>query len=86
MFSENHDQVNVYSNPGDLVLADARVLHAAYKNQTDESRNLLLVWHQRPETIPEYWEDEVPTAIRNRDPDATYEGTRIPGEFLDSAV
>ena len=85
MFSDHPDQVDVYSNPGDLVMADARVLHAAYKNQTDESRNLLLIWHRRPETVPEYWKDEVPAVIRNRDPDATYEGTRIPGEFLVSA-
>ena len=86
MFSDNHNQVNVYSNPGDLVLADARVLHAAHKNQTNESRNLLLIWHQRPETVPDYWEDDVPVAIRNRDPDATYEGTRVPGDFLVSTT
>ncbi len=82
MFSDHPDQVDVCSNPGDLVLADARVLHAAYKNQTDERRNLLLLWHNRPETVPGYWQGEVPPEVRDRDPQAEYQGTRIPGDYL----
>ncbi len=82
MFSDHPDQVNVFSNPGDLVIADARVLHAAYKNQTGERRNLILLWHNRPEGVPDYWEEEVPSVIREQDPEATYEGTRIPGGYL----
>ena len=82
MFSDHPDQVNVCSKPGEMVLADARVLHSAYKNQTGESRNLLLLWHNRPETVPAYWEGRVPSVIEDRDPEATYEGTRIPGEYL----
>ena len=50
MFSDHPDQVNVEVGPRDLVLADARVLHAAYKNRTDEPRDLLLLWHRRPMT------------------------------------
>jgi hypothetical protein len=82
MFSDHPDQVNVFSKPGDLVLADARVLHSACKNQTGESRNLILLWHNRPETVPEYWESEVPSVIKDRAPEASYERTRIPGEYL----
>lgn len=82
MFSDHPDQVDVCSAPGDLVLADARVLHAAYKNQTGERRNLLLLWHNRPETVPDYWQSEVPPEFSDRDPKAEYEGTRIPGAYL----
>ena len=45
------------------MLADARVLHSAYRNQTDERRTLVLAWHRRPETVPAYWTDEVPAII-----------------------
>ncbi len=82
MFSDHPDQVNVEVGPRDLVLADARVLHAAYKNQTDEPRDLLLLWHRRPMTVPGYWDGEIPRVIAERDPDAEYEPTRIPGKYL----
>jgi ectoine hydroxylase-related dioxygenase (phytanoyl-CoA dioxygenase family) len=82
MFSDHPDQVDVESKAGSLVLADARVLHAAYKNQTDRRRNLLLLWHNRPETVPDYWEDEIPQMVQDRDPQAAYPGTRIPGQYL----
>jgi hypothetical protein len=82
MFSNHPDQVDVKTRAGDLVLGDARVLHAARKNQTDQRRNLLLLWHNRPETVPEYWDGEISEIIRNRDPEASYAGTRVPGEFL----
>ena len=82
MFSNHPDQVDVKSKAGDLVLGDARVLHAARKNQTDQRRNLLLLWHNRPETVPEYWDGEISETISNRDPEASYAGTRVPGQFL----
>ena len=82
MFGDHPDQVNVEVGPRDLVIADARVLHAAYKNQTDGPRDLLLLWHRRPETVPDYWQGDVPRAIADRDPDAEYEATRIPGKLL----
>ena len=72
------------SKAGDLVLGDARVLHGARKNQTDQRRNLLLLWHNRPETVPDYWEDEIPKLIQNRDSEASYTGTRIPRNLLSS--
>ena len=82
MFSDHPDQVNVEVGPRDLVLADGRVLHAAYPNQTDAPRDLLLLWHSRPDTVPDYWEGEIPRAIAERAPDAEYEGTRVPGKYL----
>ena len=82
MFGDHPDQVNVEVGPRDLVIADARILHSAYKNHTDEPRDLLLLWHSRPDTVPANWEGEVPRAIAERDPEAEYEGTRIPGKYL----
>ena len=82
MFSDHPDQVDVTSKAGALVLADGRVLHAAYRNQTDQRRDLLLIWHNRPETVPAYWDRDVPELLAERDPQAEYERTRIPGEYL----
>jgi len=83
MFSDHPDQVDVCVKAGALTLADARVLHAAYPNRTNERRTLILGWHRRPtDTVPAYWEDEIPDFISNRDPDEKYERSRIPGNFL----
>ena len=82
MFSDHADQVDVCVKAGDLVLADARVLHSAYRNQTDERRTLVLAWHRRPDTVPAYWTDGVPAIIAERDPEKEYPGSRIPGELL----
>ena len=49
---------------------------------TDERRTLVLAWHRRPDTVPAYWTDPVPAIIAERDPEAEYSGSRIPGELL----
>jgi hypothetical protein len=82
MFSEHPDQVDVCVSAGSLVLGDARILHSAGKNHTDERRTLILAWHRRPNTIPAYWDREIPEVIANRDTEGNYEGSRIPGEYL----
>ena len=82
MFSDHQDQVNVMVKAGSLVLADARVLHSAHRNQTGDRRTLILAWHRRPDTVPAYWDGPIPEPIANRDPVAEYEGSRIPGEYL----
>ena len=82
MFSDHPDQVDICVKAGSLVLADARVLHSAYCNQTDERRTLVLAWHRRPQTVPDYWNREIPGPIANRDPATEYEGSRIPGQYL----
>ena len=82
MFSDHPEQVDVCVKAGSLVMADARVLHAAHRNLTDERRTLILAWHRRPNTVPEYWDEEIPQIIAERDADAEYEGSRIPREFL----
>ena len=82
MFSHHPDQVDVLTKAGSLVLGDARVLHAARKNQTDQRRNLLLLWHSRPKTVPDYWEGEIPLMFVEGDPEITYPASRIPGQYL----
>lgn len=82
MFSDYPDQVDICVKAGSLVLADARILHSAYKNYTDVRRTLILAWHSRPNTVPDYWEDEIPEPVVKRDADANYPMSRIPGEYL----
>lgn len=83
MFSDAPEQAYVEVKAGDLALMDARILHAAGKNFTEQRRTLMLSWHRRPTgTIPDYWQGEIPPAILERDPNAEYEGSRIPGAYL----
>ena len=83
MFSDHPDQVDVCAKAGSLVLADARLLHSARRNQTDHRRTLILAWHRRTAmTAPDYWDGDIPEVLANRDADAQYQGSRIPGEFL----
>ena len=83
MFSDHPDQVYVEVKAGSLVLGDARVLHSAGRNYTDERRTLVLAWHRRPtDSIPDYWDGEIPELIVKRNPETQYEGSRIPGEYL----
>ncbi len=82
MFGEHPDAVDLPVRAGDLVIGEARALHTARGNNSDRRRTLLLGWHNRPPTVPDYWKDEVPAPILNRPADARYEGTRIPGEYL----
>lgn len=82
MFSDHPDQVNVFAKAGALVLADARVLHSAHRNLTDQRRTLILAWHKRPMTIPDNWEGDIPEIIANRDVNVEYTGSRIPRELL----
>ena len=83
MFGDDPEQLYVPIKAGSLVLAGARLLHAAGRNVTDERRTLVLAWHHRPmDTVPDYWDGDVPEEIRNRDPEVEYETSRIPLEFL----
>ncbi|MBI4552304.1 MAG: phytanoyl-CoA dioxygenase family protein [Candidatus Latescibacteria bacterium] len=50
------DEVDVPVKAGDVVIGDARLLHAAHANQTDERRSCLTLWYfphyaSLPETI-----------------------------------
>lgn len=83
-FMDHPDAVDLPVKAGDLVINDARVLHAARANQTDQRRTLVLQWHHVFDfpNPPSWWTGDIPEAIRRYDPSVQYEMTRIPGEHL----
>ena len=82
MFCDHPDAIDVPVKAGSFVIGEGRVLHAAHGNRSDRQRTLLLGWHTRPLTVPDNWTGEVPEVILRRDPEATYERTRVPGKYL----
>ena len=87
MFGDHPDQVDVCVRARSFVLADARLLHSARRNLTDERRTLILAWHRRRDDVwdkpPAYWEGEIPEVLTNRDANREYSRSRIPGEYLE---
>lgn len=81
-FQDYPDAVDLPVKVGDLAINDARVLHAAHANNTARRRTLVLFWHSLSPDPPSWWTGEIPEVVRRRDPSATYELTRIPGEHL----
>jgi ectoine hydroxylase-related dioxygenase (phytanoyl-CoA dioxygenase family) len=45
-FAERPDEVDVPVRAGDLLIGDARLLHASHENQSDERRTLITLWYQ----------------------------------------
>ena len=45
-FSDRPDEIDVCVKAGDLLIGDARLLHAAHDNRTDEERMLITLWYQ----------------------------------------
>ena len=82
MFCDRPDSIDSPVKAGSLVIGEGRVLHAARDNQSNRRRTLLLGWHSRPATVPGNWDGDVPEEILNRDPNAKYEPTRVPGQYL----
>ena len=83
-FQDYPGAIDVPVKAGDLVINDARVLHAARANNTSERRTLVLQWHSIfpcPQ-VPSWWKGEIPDVIRNFDTEASYTHTRTPGEHL----
>ena len=83
-FMDHPDAVDLPVKAGDLVINDARVLHAAYPNTTDKRRTLLLQWHSvfPFPSAPSWWTGPIPGAYQEFDPAAVYESTRVPGKYL----
>ena len=83
-FMEHPDAVDLPMRAGDMVVADARLLHAAHPNTTDARRTLMLAWHDVfpfPEP-PSWWTDPIPTVVREADPTVEYEPRRSPSKYL----
>ncbi len=53
-FSDRPDEVDVPVKAGDMLIGDARLLHAAHSNQTNVRRTLITLWYQPElEALPE---------------------------------
>lgn len=82
-FREHPNQVDVPVKAGDLVIGEARALHAARANSSDTRRSLLLGWFERPrDTVPGYWQHAVPKEILKRNNDVAFRTKRNPGRYL----
>ena len=83
-FVEHPDAVDLPVSAGDLIIADARVMHAARPNTTDARRTLVLAWHNvfPFPNAPTWWTRPIPKAIREADLTATYERRRKPTAFI----
>jgi len=86
-FADYPDAIDVPLNAGDLVIADARLLHAAWPNQTPQRRTLLLAWHDvfTFPNPPSWWTDDIPDAVKNASPDDIIERahrTRKPTHYI----
>ncbi len=88
------DDIPVPVNAGDLVIGDARLLHGAYPNQTDQRRTVITLWYHpafdaAPERIRAHlsqkqtrvaqWPDVAQKAVQPLVP--TYEGDAEPLEW-----
>ena len=84
VFMDHPDAVDLPVCAGDLVINDARLLHAARANNTDQRRTLVLQWHSlfAFPNPPSWWRGEVPQAILDYDPSITYAPTRTPSKHL----
>ncbi len=82
-FMHHPDEVDIPVQAGDLVIADGRVLHAAWPNLSDQRRTLVLSWWRVLPfpTVPTWWRGELPAELQT-DPTATFERTRKPGRYL----
>ena len=67
----------------DAVIADGRVLHAAWANRSNQQRPLVLAWWRvfPFPSVPTWWTGEVPAEIHLA-ADENYERTRRPGKYL----
>ena len=87
VFADYPDAVDVSLKAGDLVIADSRLMHAAWPNRTEGRRTLLLAWHDvfsfpKP---PSWWRGDIPDVVRDADPDAQYEAApkfRKPSRYI----
>lgn len=82
-FMTHPDEVDIPVKAGDLVIADGRVLHAAWPNHSDQRRTLVLSWWRvfPFPAVPSWWTGELPAELQT-DPAAAYERTRKPSQYL----
>ena len=83
MFYDHPRAIDVEVKTGELVIADARLLHSTHPNHSTLRRTVLLGWYYRnTSTIPLDWSQEVPQEILDREPHLRVEFNREPGSYL----
>lgn len=83
MFYDHPESIDVPIKAGDLLIADARMLHGTHPNLSSDRRTVLLGWFYRRSTdIPSTWTEEVPEEILERDPELPFVFNRQPGDYL----
>jgi len=45
VFQKTKDEINIFSNPGDIIIGDARILHAAHANNSKSKRTVITLWY-----------------------------------------
>ncbi|MAG85373.1 hypothetical protein CMK10_14570 [Candidatus Poribacteria bacterium] len=85
VFADYPEATDVPLKAGDLIIADARLIHAAWPNQTDQRRTLLLAWHDvfSFPNPPSWWTGDIPDVIKETD--AKYdrsESLRTPTDYI----
>lgn len=83
MFYNHPDAADVPISVGQLLIADARLLHGTHANASADRRTVLLGWfYRRANDVPRGWEGNVPGEIVERDPDLPFKWNRTPGAYL----
>ena len=83
MFHDHPDALDVPVTAGQLLIADARLLHGTHPNTSAERRTVLLGWFYRTANdVPRGWRGEVPVEIIERKPDLPLRWVREPGAYL----
>ena len=44
VYKKAKNEINIFSKPGDVIVGDARLLHAAHSNNSKSNRNLITLW------------------------------------------
>ena len=73
------EAVDVPVQAGDLIMADARLLHGAWGNESAERRTCIISWHNVfnfPQQ-PSWWTEPIPQAIIDYNPNVQYRDTRV---------
>merc|ERR1712032_748781 len=80
VFAEAEGSIDVPMQAGDLIIGDARLLHSAWGNQTNERRTLVLAWYNcfHFPRAPSWWTEPIPPEIANADTRIQYRSSRTP--------
>ncbi len=83
MFYDHPQAIDVKINVGELLIADARLLHSTHPNISETRRTVLLGWFYRNTSeIPSDWNGAVPQEILDREPHLRVDFNREPGAYL----